>query len=713
MPRVPTYQPGQVGPVQNTNARLRATDAPNGLAMLSEGLAGAANLLNQQDKINFENDQTQARLATAQARQQYAGAVDSFKGLHLGQARGGQEGFNTGLDKIKSDVLATAKTTRQRQMIEQELLDVDGSARRMGASWALSQSREETKLSFGTEQSSIIDAAVMSDNPQFRDEAGLKVRDSVRRQLAFDGIDEKVMPDAYAVAEKAALAKLHSGVLDRMFSSPDPDIDEVGQYLGAYKDEMTSDLYTETVKRMQGPLQDRVDDYRADLIQVAPKEGEPLAGTAPGPWQDVAVNVAKRFGLDPSDVAAVMSYETGGTFSPTIMGGTGGNYMGLIQFGPAERKKYGIDKESTPEKWTAAVGDFLQDRGFKRGMGMLDLYSTINAGSPGRYNASDGNGTVRSHVEQILSAHKEKAKSWLGGAAGYSNAPREWDRPAIYAQIEDKAVAEGWTPEATKRVKRVWDQRMSTDEGLLGEQRRAADDQAKVIALNAGDNFKVSMLPKAVQDNLSPVDRAEYASAERRLAEARAEKAKAERKEAAQVAGKSREWQLEAMARYDPEGFKTLDLKKDLGLVAPEALNSLAMKQKDLRDKPSKGFAEVDYRGSIQSEIDFQDKHNGLKLDDEKKVRLYDFMSGTLARVFDKKGALTKQDVSDIFQLGMKQMPTGGGFLGGSSKPVYELLTDVPDDFRQRVTSSWTGARPPTNADVVSAYQQWVHARGR
>lgn len=77
-----------------------------------------------------------------------------------------------------------------------------------------------------------------------------------------------------------------------------------------------------------------------------------------------------------------MSYETGGTFSPTIMGGKGGQYMGLIQFGPSERKKYGIDKASSPEDWTKAIGDYLQDRGFKRGMGVLDLYSTINAGTP-------------------------------------------------------------------------------------------------------------------------------------------------------------------------------------------------------------------------------------------------------------------------------------------------------------------------------------------
>lgn len=705
MPRVPTYQPGQVAPVQNTNVRFRAADAPNGLDMLAEGFKGLAGLADQQDKINAVNDETQARLAVSGARQQYAGAVDSFKTLKLGQARSGQDGFNSGLDKIKADVIATATTPRQRQMIEQELLDVDGSARRMGASWALGQAEEETKASFGVEQTALIDAAVMSDNPVFRDESGLKLRDSVARQMAFEGWDREAAPQAYAVAEKAAMSKMHGAVVDRMFAAPDPSIDEVGEYLSAYRDEMTSDLYTKTLERMQGPLQDRVDDYRADLISVVPVEGETPAGQA-GPWQSVATSVAKRFGLDPTDVGAVMSYETGGTFSPTIMGGKGGQYMGLIQFGPAERKKYGIDKSSDPEKWTAAIGDFLEDRGFKKGMGVMDLYSTINAGQPGRYNASDGNGTVRTHVEQILGAHKEKAKGWLGGAASFSNAPREWDRPALYRQIEDKAAAEGWTPEATKRVKQVWDKRMSTDESLLGEQRRTADDQARVIALNAGDDFKVSMLPKAVRDNLSPVDMAGYQAGERRIKEAQA-------KEASVARGQSALWELRAQARLDPEAFKNRDLKEYLGVIPAGELNTLALDQATARNKPPKSFSEVDYRGDIQSEINFQDKHNGLKLDDEQKVAIFDYMSAGLSQVYQKKGALSKQDVSSVFQSGMRQIPNAKGWFGKSTAPVYELLTDIPDDFRQKFTASWSAGRPPTEGDVVSAYQQWVRGGRR
>ena len=49
---------------------------------------------------------------------------------------------------------------------------------------------------------------------------------------------------------------------------------------------------------------------------------------------------------------------------------------------------------------------------------MLDAYSIINAGAPGRYNASDANnggapGTVRDKVEKQMGAHRAKARALL------------------------------------------------------------------------------------------------------------------------------------------------------------------------------------------------------------------------------------------------------------------------------------------------------------
>lgn len=142
---------------------------------------------------------------------------------------------------------------------------------------------------------------------------------------------------------------------------------------------------------------------------------------------DVLRQAAKELGTSPEDLATVISYETGGKFSPSIWGGKGGNYMGLIQFGPSERNQFGANDKQTFAEQMPAVVRYLKSRGFKPGMGLLDLYSTINAGRPGRYNASDGNGTVRSHVENMRRTHGARAQRFLnsgdGPAAANQNIP--------------------------------------------------------------------------------------------------------------------------------------------------------------------------------------------------------------------------------------------------------------------------------------------------
>lgn len=110
---------------------------------------------------------------------------------------------------------------------------------------------------------------------------------------------------------------------------------------------------------------------------------------------------ASTQGYNPDDMLRAINYESSG--DPTRWGGKGGNYFGLIQFGPNERKQFGVDTANpNARNQIDAAFKFLQTRGFKPGMGLLDLYSTINAGSPGHYNASDGNGTVQSHVAAMM-----------------------------------------------------------------------------------------------------------------------------------------------------------------------------------------------------------------------------------------------------------------------------------------------------------------------
>lgn len=137
------------------------------------------------------------------------------------------------------------------------------------------------------------------------------------------------------------------------------------------------------------------------------------------------IEAAQTLGIDPVDLATAISYETAGTFDPTISGPTTqwGQHRGLIQWGEPQAQEYGVD-------WNDPVGSqlgqggavvkYLQKAGVRPGMGLLDVYSAINAGQVGRYNASDANnggapGTVADKVNDQMAAHRAKAVALLGG----------------------------------------------------------------------------------------------------------------------------------------------------------------------------------------------------------------------------------------------------------------------------------------------------------
>jgi hypothetical protein len=150
-------------------------------------------------------------------------------------------------------------------------------------------------------------------------------------------------------------------------------------------------------------------------------------------------SASRNLGIDPNDLATAISYETGGTFNHNIWGGTGSDYFGLIQFGPNERARYGVKEGQSVAEQMQAVERYLRDRGLKPGMGLLDVYSTINAGRPGLYNRSDaGNGgapgTVEDKVNTQMGGHMTKAAALL---KQYDAARPSYSEPPAFPQRAD------------------------------------------------------------------------------------------------------------------------------------------------------------------------------------------------------------------------------------------------------------------------------------
>lgn len=175
--------------------------------------------------------------------------------------------------------------------------------------------------------------------------------------------------------------------------------------------------------------------------------------------QDIRAGIiaaARALGVDPIDLGTAISYETAGTFDPTKRGPTTqhGQHRGLIQFGEPQAKRYGVNWEdpvgSQLGEGGAVVG-YLRDAGVKPGMGLLDIYSAINAGSVGRYNASDANnggapGTVRDKVNDQMAGHREKALALLGASSSAADGPKGQE---MYPRSVMGSMVAGNTPSPT------------------------------------------------------------------------------------------------------------------------------------------------------------------------------------------------------------------------------------------------------------------------
>lgn len=158
---------------------------------------------------------------------------------------------------------------------------------------------------------------------------------------------------------------------------------------------------------------------------VDPKSLEKPMG---GDMRSLIVETANELGMPPAVLATIISYETAGTFNPRKKGPTTqwGQHEGLIQFGQPQQKQYGVDLSSEEAAIRSQLGasgaivKYFRQNGWQPGMSELDAYSIVNAGAPGKYNASDANnggaaGTVADKVKTQFGPHREKAAAFLGG----------------------------------------------------------------------------------------------------------------------------------------------------------------------------------------------------------------------------------------------------------------------------------------------------------
>lgn len=133
------------------------------------------------------------------------------------------------------------------------------------------------------------------------------------------------------------------------------------------------------------------------------------------------VQVARNINADPVELLTLMSFESSGTFSPSIRGPYvpgRGRAVGLIQFMPDVAVELGTSAEALERMSRTEQMDFVEKYFKKRGFvggGIQQLYSTVFAGNPNAsLGISDGYHTLGSAIRRMKIEHEPRAKALLG-----------------------------------------------------------------------------------------------------------------------------------------------------------------------------------------------------------------------------------------------------------------------------------------------------------
>ncbi len=172
----------------------------------------------------------------------------------------------------------------------------------------------------------------------------------------------------------------------------------------------------------------------ASLPETSETKGKPQIS----PFAQKIKQVAANINADPIDLATLISFETAGTFSPSIRGPVvkgRGRAVGLIQFMPGTSRELGTTSEALAQMSQVEQMDYVErylvKRGFKGG-GLKQLYSTVFAGHPNaRGSISDGYHTLDSAVERMNREHRGRAIALLSGKS-LEKTPDQINKSHIY-----------------------------------------------------------------------------------------------------------------------------------------------------------------------------------------------------------------------------------------------------------------------------------------
>jgi len=687
MPRIPTYQPGQVAPVQTTTARFRTPDMPDsglgkGLQVLGEAMGNYARV---QDHIDAVNDDTQARSLALEGQQQLAALTQQFSTLQGGNARAAQADVVAQMAKVREGLLAKAANPRMAKMFEERFAPVYADTSQSVFGHAAKQSLVERDSVLANSVSAAQDeAAMLAEQPDKFGAAIDRVRAAALEYAGFKGIDGS----AYAKQQTGAV---YAAATLNAIKGENVDLAEA--MFHAHESDMTFEQRNQVLGALQKPLLDR--DSAAGFLEVTAGRS-PTAGTGGGTYQaPVEGRVSNTFaqhlarGSAGLDIAAVV-----GSAVHPVAGGT------VIDV--SEDPRSGKFVMVRHDDGHVSSYSHLGNQSVKKGDAVNASTVLGTVGMTGHTEGPHVHLRVRDAAGNDVDPEKLIGKQ-SAAVVGSPSAARNWDQASVIAAIEKHPE---WSFEKKERVKAYARTRMNQDESTLSDQYADANDQAMVfIAQNGGKIDNVSQLPAAIRSRMNPGKLAELSINLQKAA-------KAENEEA--LANSPEVLKLEIAKRADPAAFAKVDLSGYIGKVPSKQLRGFILDQMSLKHQSDAERAKFDPTAGINAAIGRGGKLLGIKTKDSDYPSVFDTMKARVADIYEKKnGVVTAADYDEAFKDAFREIPARWSRFGGStSMRVYQADASMPDEDRGRLASAFKTAngRDPTDTELLQMYRR---ERGR
>lgn len=703
MPRIPTYQPGQVGPVQTTGARFRAADNGGGVAgALADGMqrigGAVADFAVAQDQINAANDDTQARKMTVEAAGKISALTQQYKTLMGGNAREAQEKTLQEIAAIRDQYFGQATNGRMRALLEQRLGSVYQDEISAVSGHALKEVKAERLSTLASERTMFSDRAVSEDDPIKRQQAVTMGIQALEAELNERGLLD---PNLRGVEVKKFTSGIHRDVIDREMTRPDRNVDMVEAYFDANKDEMTAADREAVMGDMRPLLVERQteDDFSKAVMGMKPIAGE---GELVGPFN---TDSALRF---------IMHDLEGGSKSNTDTGGL--TKYGISTKGNPDVNVAGLTEEKAMGLYRQRYASKIDVDGLSPSAALVALDASVNHGpefakkivKQSGGDAGEMLALRRAEYARLIRENPEKygeyEKGWEnrlrkieGRLGGSTEAPGAWDKDEAYRRIDELGDAEGWSLERRNLVKAKADKEIGKREELLARQEREANDAALEVVSGLGEGFtSLNQIPRDVRDKLSVQSRTSL----ERMIEANTAAKKPEANGQDVVA-------LHRMAIGARAQFATVDLRKYRAFMTPAEYDELASDQaraiKELNDPEA-----LNVRGKIDGAITKAKNWEGVdasKFSPDEQFRLRRYMELRVSEEASGGKALTDADYTRFFRDAVKVQETGG-FFGGKERASNFLSGNM----RAVITRALRRNGVEPTEDAIQKYYQRMGA---